>query len=144
MSANRRAFALLAVLWVVVLLTTLIAGGVSAARLDGLAALNRVTLERGRWAAEACLALAFSRLDSLQRDRAVFSPPQPDSLVLDSGARCTSSALRASADSGSDVGTPAFVLTASGHDSGMAATSVIELLVVPVGNRVGVIRRRQW
>jgi Tfp pilus assembly protein PilX len=139
----RRGFALLAVLWVVVLLTTIIAGGVHAARMDGAAALNRVALERGRWAAEACLARALSRLDSLQHARAAFRPAPPDSLVLAGGARCTSSSAPAPPDS-APANVAAVVFTAIGRDSAVVATSFIEVLIVPVGNRVGVIRRRQW
>ncbi len=144
MKKSHRGLALLAVLWMIVLLTAIVAGGIHAVRMEGAAALNRVALERGRWAAEACLAAAVSRLDSLQRARAPFDPPQPDSMRLPNRARCASWASSATGDTEQVVGTPAILLTATGRDSALAATSFIELLVVPVGNRVGVVRRRQW
>jgi hypothetical protein len=58
---NRRGFALVAVLWTVVLLAGVVGGGVAVARHAQRAAGNRTVLARSRWAAEACLAIAQAR-----------------------------------------------------------------------------------
>lgn len=55
---NRRGFTLLATLWFLALLTTVTGGILTLAQLERGAAINRVAIERGRWAAEACLAIA--------------------------------------------------------------------------------------
>lgn len=58
---RRRGFALLAVLWTLAAVT-LAVGGTFAALKDGArASRNRILLARGRWAAEACLAIAGAR-----------------------------------------------------------------------------------
>ncbi|HKV69640.1 MAG TPA: hypothetical protein VJN62_00220 [Gemmatimonadales bacterium] len=57
----RRGFALLAVLWVIVALSAIVGLGVGAVRLGQMTSANRVFLTRGRWAAEACLAIAETR-----------------------------------------------------------------------------------
>jgi len=58
---RRRGFALLAVLWTLAMVT-LAVGGTLATLRDGVrASRNRILLARGRWAAEACLAIADAR-----------------------------------------------------------------------------------
>lgn len=57
----RRGFALLAVLWVIVGLSAIVGLGVGAVRLGQTTSANRLFLIRGRWAAEACLAIAEGR-----------------------------------------------------------------------------------
>jgi len=59
--SGRRGFALLAVLWVIAALVAIVGMGVGATRLGQYGADNRLDLERGRWAAEACLAIAEAR-----------------------------------------------------------------------------------
>jgi general secretion pathway protein K len=54
---NRRGIALLATLWLLAALSVVAASALTLARLEQGSALNRVALTRGRWAAEACLAL---------------------------------------------------------------------------------------
>jgi type II secretory pathway component PulK len=54
-------FALIAVLWVIAALAGVVGLAVSAARLGQRTSLNRLALTRGRWAAEACLAIAEAR-----------------------------------------------------------------------------------
>jgi hypothetical protein len=54
----RRGFALVAVLWVISVAGALIIALAGSARTEALAARNRVLLARGRWAAEACAAIA--------------------------------------------------------------------------------------
>lgn len=54
---NRRGIALLATLWVLTTLSVLAAGALLAAREARGEALARIALVRGRWAAEACLAI---------------------------------------------------------------------------------------
>jgi type II secretory pathway component PulK len=58
---NRRGFALIAVLWVVTALTAAVGLSLAVTRLEQQVTINRVTLTRGRWAAEACLAIAAAR-----------------------------------------------------------------------------------
>jgi type II secretory pathway component PulK len=58
---NRRGFALIATLWVVAALATAVGLSLTATRLGQQTTLNRIALTRGRWAAEACLALAQAR-----------------------------------------------------------------------------------
>jgi type II secretory pathway component PulK len=61
---RRRGFALLAVLWTLAAVT-LAVGGTLAALQDGArASRNRILLARGRWAAEACLAIAGARWEA--------------------------------------------------------------------------------
>ena len=52
---------MLAVLWVLVALSAVVGLGVGAVRLGQTTSANRVFLIRGRWAAEACLAVAEAR-----------------------------------------------------------------------------------
>lgn len=58
---SRRGFALIAVLWVIAALTAIVGLAVAASRLGKQTSLNRLALTRGRWAAEACLAIAQAR-----------------------------------------------------------------------------------
>jgi general secretion pathway protein K len=58
---KRRGFALLAVLWTLTLLSALAGAGAAAVRLGQRTTANRVAMLRGRWAAEACLAVAEAR-----------------------------------------------------------------------------------
>ncbi|HWZ28404.1 MAG TPA: hypothetical protein VNX15_07575 [Gemmatimonadales bacterium] len=58
---ERRGFALLAVLWVVAALTAMVGLGLGALRIGAQGSANRLQLTRGRWAAEACLAVAAAR-----------------------------------------------------------------------------------
>jgi len=59
--SRRRGFALIAVLWTVTALAGVVGFAVGAARLGQQTSLNRLALTRGRWAAEACLAIAQAR-----------------------------------------------------------------------------------
>lgn len=87
MIAGTRGFALIAVLWVVVALSGLAISVTSHAEVGVAAASARIAGVRGRWAAEACLALAQSRLDA--RTPGVPLLPLPvDSLDLADGSRC--------------------------------------------------------
>ncbi len=58
---NRRGFALIAVLWVLTALTAVVGLSLAATRLGQQVTGNRVALTRGRWAAEACLAIVAAR-----------------------------------------------------------------------------------
>jgi type II secretory pathway component PulK len=64
MIGTRRGFALLAVLWVVTALASLIGLGVGLLRLGQDVSFNRLALTRERWAAEACVAIAQARWDT--------------------------------------------------------------------------------
>lgn len=68
---SRRGFALLAVLWVIATLAGLVGLGVGLMRIEAMASINRRRLERGRWGAEACLAIVGARwLDHRLEDSA--------------------------------------------------------------------------
>ncbi|HEV8398626.1 MAG TPA: hypothetical protein VGQ18_02185 [Gemmatimonadales bacterium] len=54
-------FALLTVLWLITALSAVVGLALAATRLGQTTTLNRITLTRGRWAAEACLAIAQAR-----------------------------------------------------------------------------------
>jgi len=58
---THRGFALLATLWLIVALATVVGLALASGRLGALASRNRVVLTRGRWAAEACLAIVQAR-----------------------------------------------------------------------------------
>lgn len=58
---HRDGFALLAVLWVIAALSALVGLGLGALRIGAGASANRLELTRGRWAADACLAIAEAR-----------------------------------------------------------------------------------
>lgn len=79
---NRRGFALLAVLWVLALLSAALAVTSAELRTEFRASRNRVLLARGRWAAEACVAIATDRM--LADSNAV-----PDTVALGRDLRCT-------------------------------------------------------
>ncbi len=56
-----RGFALVTVLWLITALSAVVGLGIAATRLGQRTSLNRIVLTRGRWAAEACLAIAQGR-----------------------------------------------------------------------------------
>ncbi|HKV43578.1 MAG TPA: helix-hairpin-helix domain-containing protein [bacterium] len=58
---SRGGFALLAVLWVIAALAGIVGLGVGLMRVESLGSSNRLRLERARWSAEACLAIAQAR-----------------------------------------------------------------------------------
>lgn len=76
-------FALLAVLWVVVALAAVVAAGMAATQLGARTTRNRLLLARGRWATEACLAIAQARW-------ADHRLPDTASVDLGRGTRCAS------------------------------------------------------
>lgn len=61
---RRRGFALLAVLWTLAAVTVAVGGTLLALRDGARASRNRILLARGRWAAEACLAIANARWEA--------------------------------------------------------------------------------
>jgi type II secretory pathway component PulK len=56
-----RGFALLTVLWLITALSAVVGIALATTRLGQRTTLNRIALTRGRWAAEACLAIAQAR-----------------------------------------------------------------------------------
>jgi type II secretory pathway component PulK len=54
-------FALLTVLWLITALSVVVGLSMAEARVGNQATTNRIALGRGRWAAEACLAIAQAR-----------------------------------------------------------------------------------
>lgn len=79
---SRRGFALLAVLWMLALLTAALAATSTALNTEVRASRNRVLAARARWAAEACAAIAT---DHTLNDRIAA----PDTVDLGRGTRCT-------------------------------------------------------
>jgi len=76
-----RGFALLAVLWVVAVVGAAVGATAGALRTSERAAANRVALIRGRWAAEACAAIAEARVETPSFMRG-------DTVELGRGVRC--------------------------------------------------------
>jgi type II secretory pathway component PulK len=101
-----RGFALLAVLWLVVLLSGLAATTVLGARTAASTTSNRVALTRARWAAEGCLAATLAYLDSTLRVSQEVGLPPPGSLWYANGARCTATVLDPSTRLNVDSATP--------------------------------------
>jgi DNA uptake protein ComE-like DNA-binding protein len=82
MNANRNGFALITVLWLIAALASVVALEIGAVRLGNQVSTNRIVLSRGRWAAEACLAIAQGRwAEHRMPDTALFD--------LGEGARCS-------------------------------------------------------
>ena len=75
---NRRGAALLLVLWLLVLLTGLVAVSLGGARTGSGAGRNRLELLRAGWAREACLEILLGRAAGKSDDW------EPESLALDS------------------------------------------------------------
>jgi DNA uptake protein ComE-like DNA-binding protein len=61
MTMDRRGFALITVLWLITALSAVVGLSLGAVRLGQRTSLNRTVLTRGRWAAEACIAIAQPR-----------------------------------------------------------------------------------
>lgn len=96
---NRDGFALLTVLWLITALSAVVGLSLTAVSLGQRTTINRITLARGRWAAEACLAIAEKR----------WSEGRPAEAMVDLG-RGTRCAWRVS-----DPGARINVNTASGE-----------------------------
>jgi type II secretory pathway component PulK len=60
-TVHERGFALLTVLWLITALSAVVGVALATTRLGQRTTLNRVALTRGRWAAEACLAIVQAR-----------------------------------------------------------------------------------
>ena len=58
---GKRGFALITALWLIAAVSAIVGLQVAATRLGQQTSFNRITLTRGRWAAEACLAIVQSR-----------------------------------------------------------------------------------
>jgi len=58
---SESAFALLTVLWLVTALSAVVGVALAVTRLGQRTTINRIALTRGRWAAEACLAITQAR-----------------------------------------------------------------------------------
>lgn len=82
MRNESRGFALLTVLWLITALSALVGLSLTATRLGQRTTLNRVLLARGRWAAEACLAITHKRWTEGQIEHG-------DTIDLGRGTRCT-------------------------------------------------------
>lgn len=78
---GQRGFALITVLWLVAMLTTIVGLALGAIRLGNEATSNRIALARGRWAADACFAIVQAR-------RAQGRLREADTVDLGRGTRC--------------------------------------------------------
>ena len=58
---DQHGFALITTLWLIAILATVVGLGLATTRLGVLTTSNRLRLTQGRWAAEACLAIAEAR-----------------------------------------------------------------------------------
>jgi Tfp pilus assembly protein PilX len=101
--SRERGFALLAVLWVVVALAALTGAGVLSERTGGRVTRNRIALARAHWAAEGCLAVALSALDSTARAARPLGAISGDTLFLADGARCWAAATDPGAEPDNDT-----------------------------------------
>jgi type II secretory pathway component PulK len=132
---GRHGFALLAVLWVVVALAAVAAGAVELARADAAVTGDRSRRMRGRWAAEACLAVAQSRMETTLRGSSAFAAPPSDTLSFANGARCTTVALdpasRLNLDSTSAAMRARFD---SARAAGIFSASALDTLVTRYGD----------
>jgi len=61
LGAERGGFALITVLWLITALATLVGLSIAGIRVGNQVSTNRIVLIRGRWAAEACFAIAQTR-----------------------------------------------------------------------------------
>jgi type II secretory pathway component PulK len=104
---NRRGFALLAVLWVVVALAALAAGAVERARAEASVTGDRVARMRARWAAEGCLALAQERIEAALISAGTLQAPSADTLYFANGARCVAEVYDTGARLNIDSAAPA-------------------------------------
>lgn len=148
--SERRGFALIAVLWVVVALAGLTVTATSRAAVGAANATRRVLGVRGHWAAEACIAAALAELDERAARGVPFEVTPLDSLDLAGGARCTAelsdpAAAPASPGQPDSVNAvPALTLTAHGMIPGQPGGAVIQLRLVPAGARVAAVQRQEW
>jgi type II secretory pathway component PulK len=85
---NRRGAALLLVLWLLVLLSGLVAVGLGGARTGAAAARNRLALLRAAWAREACLEIVVGRARGLPDDSLSPERLSLDSVDLGQGIWC--------------------------------------------------------
>lgn len=145
-----RGFALIAVLWVVVALGGLALTATSRAQVSAAAAAARIATMRGRWAAEACLAAAQSRLDARAVAGVMTAALAPDSINLADGSRCAVTMVD-STERPARARVPQrpvarLQLTATGWIPGHAGSSAarIDVLAVVAGTRVAPVRRRVW
>lgn len=86
----RRGFALIAVLWIVTLLAGSVSATMQAVRLTSLSASNRMSLDRGHWAAEACQAMSLAQLDTSSSRLPTQSLGELLTTTLTNGSSCRS------------------------------------------------------
>jgi type II secretory pathway component PulK len=86
---SRRGAALLMVLWLIVLLTGVVAVSLGGARTGSSAAHNRVALLRAGWAREGCLEILLGRARNAPPDAWQPERLRLDSVDLGTGAWCS-------------------------------------------------------
>ena len=110
---NRRGFALVTTLWLIVVLGTLTAAALAEARSAAAAHRNRVALRRAAWAREACLEMLLAA-----------GPARLDDLApvdLGRGAWCSATIESPSARLNLNLAQPAAIRIVAGSDSLAAA-----------------------
>lgn len=120
---NRRGFALLLVLWLIVLLGGLVAVTLSGGRLGSATVRNRLALARAGWAREGCLEILLGRAERDTAGGQLGALASLDSVDLGRGVWCT---LRLD-DPGSRIQVntaPVAGLTAVFQDSALARAIV--------------------
>lgn len=108
---TRRGFALLAVLWFVLVVGGLALATAAGARGGVTLADNRVTLTRGRWARNACLAILRARID---RDTV---PARVGPIDLGGGQWCRAEVFRPASRLNVNLASEAALRTVIGNDT---------------------------
>lgn len=115
-----RGLALIAMLWIVAALAGVVGLAVGTVRLGQQTNMNRLALTRGRWAAEACLAIAQARW-------AQHGLPDTDTLDLGRQTRCAWQVSDPAAGLNVNVTDPEILARALGADD--AARRAVDSLV---------------
>lgn len=139
-ASQRRGFALIAVLWVVVTLAGLTLVAASRAEVGAVSAASRVGFVRGRWAAEACLAEAQAALDERAERGHALLPLAFDTLRLADGSAC---ALEVT-DSSMNATVQRVFVSSRASLPGQSTAARIDELFVGAGTRAAPVRREVW
>ncbi|MDZ4862401.1 MAG: type II secretion system protein GspK [Gemmatimonadota bacterium] len=112
---NRRGVALLASLWLIVVLSVVAGGALAAARIGLAASQNRIWLRRSEWAREACAQILISRWRGTPVGLAVAETD------LGGGVRCHATSALIAAKANVNLADPATLRRLIGADSLVAA-----------------------
>jgi hypothetical protein len=142
---TRRGFALVAVLWLLAAVSAVAGGAMEVAGNGHLEATNRLTLTRGRWAAEACEAILRARFAADRRALRL------DTVDLGRNTWCVAAMqgaedrfngdTAATTESQRDSVSRRLILRVSGGVRGYAAVWHTSIEVAPSGARLAVLWR---